>query len=159
VSLLVKLGALVFILFFPTTFAINLQLLSTMWIVQTLPVVFLGLYTNWFHKRALLIGLLGGLAVGTWLIVAQNFSSVVSIPFGSASLSIYAAIIALALNLTLSTLLTFLFNFLHIRAGEDETLPADFEPHPVAGPQLEALEAQISQDVPPEKSAGKTFHA
>lgn len=159
VSLLVKLGALVFILFFPTTFAINLQLLSTIWIVQTLPVVFLGLYTNWFHKRALLIGLLGGLAVGTWLIVAQNFSSVVSIPFGEASLSIYAAIIALALNLALSTLLTLLFHSLHIRAGEDETIAADFEAHPVAGPQLEVLEAQISQTTTIEKNAGKTFHA
>ncbi len=74
-SLLVKLGALVFILFFPTTFAINLQLLSTIWIIQTLPVVFVGLYTSWFHRRALLIGMLCGLISGTWMIVAQNFLS------------------------------------------------------------------------------------
>ena len=65
VSLLVKLGALAFILFFPTTFAINLQLLSNIWIVQTLPVVFLGLYTSWFHRRALLVGLISGLVIGT----------------------------------------------------------------------------------------------
>ena len=160
VSLLVKLGALAFILFFPTTFAINLQLLSNIWIIQTLPVVFLGLYTNWFHRRALLIGLLSGLAVGTWLIIAQNFlSSVVTLSFGRFSLSVYAAIIALALNLTLSTALTPLFRFLRLRDGEDETTPADFETHPVTGSQVEVLEAQISQPATAEKAARETFHA
>src|SRR5258708_26692894 len=63
VSLVVKLGALVFILFIPTTFAINLQLLSNIWIIHTLPAVFVGLYTNWFHRPALLVGLLIGLLV------------------------------------------------------------------------------------------------
>lgn len=159
-SLLVKLGALAFILFFPTTFAINLQLLGTIWIIQTLPVVFLGLYTNWFHRRALLIGLLSGLMIGTWLIVAQDFlSPVVTLSFGSFNLSIYAAIIALALNLSLCTLLTPLCHLLHIRDGEDETTPADFETHPVAGSRVEVLEAQLSQPATKEKIARETFHA
>ena len=160
VSLLVKLGALAFILFFPTTFAINLQLLSNIWIVQTLPVVFLGLYTNWFHRRALLIGLIGGLIAGTWPIVAQNFlSSVVTISLGKFSISIYAAIIALAVNLALSAGLTPIFHFARISAGEDETTPADFETHPVAGSQVELLEAQVSQPPAAEKAVRKTFHA
>src|SRR5579885_34033 len=103
VSLLVKLGALAFILFFPTTLAINLQLLSTIWIVQTLPAVFLGLYTNWFHRRALLIGLVSGLVVGTWLIVAHNFlSSIATIELGALHVPVYVALIALAVNLLLS---------------------------------------------------------
>ncbi len=74
-SLLVKLGALAFILLIPTTLAINLQLLSNIWIIQTLPAVFLGLYTNWFHRRALLIGLVGGLGVGTGLEIARRVFS------------------------------------------------------------------------------------
>jgi SSS family solute:Na+ symporter len=146
VSLLVKLGALAFILFFPTTLAINLQLLSTIWIVQTLPAVFLGLYTNWFHRRALLIGLVSGLVVGTWLIVAHNFlSSIATIGLGALHMPIYVALIALAVNLLLSATLTPLLRFFQIRSGEDTTSPADFEAHPVAGSRTEMLASQISQ--------------
>src|SRR5467141_3385334 len=42
VSLIVKVGALVFILFVPTQYAIQLQLLGGIWIIQTLPAVMLG---------------------------------------------------------------------------------------------------------------------
>ena len=49
VSLIVKLGALVFILFVPTQYAIQLQLLGGIWIIQTLPAVMLGAYTRWFN--------------------------------------------------------------------------------------------------------------
>src|SRR5579883_1649763 len=146
VSLLVKLGALAFILFFPTTLAINLQLLSTIWIVQTLPAVFLGLYTNWFHRRALLIGLVSGLVVGTWLIVAHNFlSSIATIGLGALQVPVYVALIALAVNLLLSATLTPLLRFFQVRSGEDTISPADFEAHPVAGSRTETLAAQISQ--------------
>src|SRR4030088_2627306 len=44
VWLIVKLGALVFILFVPTQYAIYLQLLGGIWIIQTLPAVMLGLH-------------------------------------------------------------------------------------------------------------------
>ena len=148
VSLLVKLGALAFILFFPTTLAINLQLLSTIWILQTLPVVFLGLYTSWFHRGALLIGLISGLVVGTALVVQQNFgSSIFTLKFGNFSLPLYVAVIALALNLLVCTALTPLFHLFRVRSGEDATTPADYEAHPVAGSQPEALEAQIKRPV------------
>ena len=42
VSLIVKVGALVFILFVPTQYAIQLQLLGGIWIIQTLPAVHAG---------------------------------------------------------------------------------------------------------------------
>lgn len=146
VSLVVKLGALVFILFFPTTLAINLQLLSNIWIIQTLPVVLLGLYTHWFHRYALLSGLLSGLALGTALVVAQNFlSPIVTLSLGSFHLPIYVAILALAANLLISTALTPLLRSLRIRDGEDATTPADFAAHPVADSPTETLEAQLKQ--------------
>ena len=44
VSLLVKLGALVFIIFLPLQYAIQLQLLGGIWISQTIPSVIVGLY-------------------------------------------------------------------------------------------------------------------
>lgn len=146
VSLLVKLGALSFILFFPTALAINLQLLGNIWIIQTLPVVFLGLYTSWFHRWALLLGLLSGLVVGTVLVVQQNFlSSIAILSFGGLHLPMYVAISALVVNILICVTLTPLFRYLHIDAGEDATLPADFEAHPVAGMQPEMLAAQISK--------------
>lgn len=160
VSLLVKVGALAFILFFPTTFAINLQLLSNIWIIQTLPVVFLGLYTNWFHRRALLIGLIGGLITGTWMVVSQQFlSSIVVFSFGWFKLPVYAAIVALALNLILCTALTPICHFLRIPAGEDETTPADFDSHTLTSAQVKALEAQLGQLEPEEEAERKSFHA
>ena len=55
-SLVVKLGALGFIVFIPRQFAINLQLLGGVWILQTFPALLFGLYGRWFHDRALLIG-------------------------------------------------------------------------------------------------------
>jgi SSS family solute:Na+ symporter len=50
-SLVVKLGALFFIVFLPQTYAIQLQLLGGIWIIQTLPAVLLGLYTRWLHPH------------------------------------------------------------------------------------------------------------
>jgi SSS family solute:Na+ symporter len=51
-SLTVKVGALLVILFLPTQFALDLQLLGGIWILQTLPALMFGLYTNWFRARA-----------------------------------------------------------------------------------------------------------
>ncbi len=64
-SLVVKFGALVFILFVPTQYAIQLQLLGGIWIIQTLPAVILGLYTRWFDDWALLVGWAAGMVAGT----------------------------------------------------------------------------------------------
>jgi SSS family solute:Na+ symporter len=150
VSLVIKLGALAFILLLPATDAINFQLLGGIWIIQTLPPVFLGLYTNWFHRHALAIGLIAGLIVGTWLVVIQNFvSSVYTISIAGLHIPAYAAVSALVVNLFCCTAFTLLFRMLGISAGRDATRPADFEANPVPGSRSAALEAQI----------GRTAHA
>ena len=46
VSLVVKFGALVFVLGWPNKFAINLQLLGGIWILQTLPALVSALFTG-----------------------------------------------------------------------------------------------------------------
>ncbi len=132
VSLLVKVGALAFIVFLPATLAINFQLLSNIWIVQTLPAIFIGLYTNWFHRRALIIGWAGGMITGTWMVITQNFQSqVFPLSFGGITLPVYAAITALVVNLLFSSLLTAIFHTLGVPGGEDATTPADYEAQPV----------------------------
>ena len=146
-SLLVKIGALVFIVFLPTTLVINFQLLSNIWIIQILPAVFLGLYTNWFHRRALIIGLAGGLIVGTWLVIIQNFqSSIYTFQIGGSTFSVYVAIVALVLNLLICVVLTLVFNALGMARGEDETTPRDFEPRPVPGLLRRARVQSASQE-------------
>ena len=62
-----KFGALVFVLALSKDFAINLQLLGGVWILQTLPAIVVGLYTRWFHRWALFAGWAAGMAWGTWL--------------------------------------------------------------------------------------------
>ena len=74
VSLIVKFGALVFILFVPTQYAIQLQLLGGIWIIQTLPAVMLGAYTRWFNGWALLIGWAAGIFAGTAMAIAVNLT-------------------------------------------------------------------------------------
>src|SRR5205807_5859113 len=49
-SLVVKLGALLFIVYIQPAQVIYFQLLGGIWILQTLPSVFLGLYTRWFNR-------------------------------------------------------------------------------------------------------------
>ena len=55
-SLVVKFGALFFIVYLGTQNALNLQLLGGIWILQTLPSIVIGLYTRYLHRYALLLG-------------------------------------------------------------------------------------------------------
>ena len=65
VSLVVKVGALVFVLTLDKPNAINFQLLGGIWILQTFPAIVFGLYTRWFHRWALLAGWAVGMVYGT----------------------------------------------------------------------------------------------
>jgi SSS family solute:Na+ symporter len=67
VSLIVKVGALVVIFFVPTQFALDLQLLGGVWMIQIFPAMILGLYTRWYSGPALLIGWAIGMILGTAL--------------------------------------------------------------------------------------------
>ncbi len=76
VSLVVKAGALAFIFFLPLKFALYLQLLGGVWIIQTAPAVVLGLYTRFFNGWALLIGWVAGFAASTWMVVANGWAPI-----------------------------------------------------------------------------------
>jgi len=126
VSLIVKLGALAFILFLPLQYAINLQLLGGVWILQTFPAVVIGLYTKWLDRRALTIGWAVGMLLGTWQAIDLKFaSSVFPLHIGGLVLPVYAALTAVVANLVVSVVLTPAFRA--ISANTDETLAADYE--------------------------------
>jgi len=125
-SLLIKAGALFFIVFVPTQYAINLQLLGGVWIIQILPAVVVGLYTRWLHRTALLIGWAVGMVVGTTMAVSQNFASVFPLQLGGTTITGYSAFWALIANFVVTIVLTWVFETLKMPAGTDETAPADY---------------------------------
>jgi SSS family solute:Na+ symporter len=126
-SLVVKFGALVFIILLPTKYAINLQLLGGVWILQTLPAIIFGLYTRWFHRWALITGWAAGMAAGTLMVMSQKFeSSVYPLKIGSFSFPGYAAVFAVVLNLAVAVVLTFVLEGVGASAGEDETVDDDY---------------------------------
>ena len=98
-SLIVKFGALLFIIFLPLQYAIQLQLLGGIWISQTIPAVILGLYTRWLNPWALIIGWAAGLISGTWMAASLGFQSAVfPLVVDGFTVPGYAALYALAIN-------------------------------------------------------------
>jgi SSS family solute:Na+ symporter len=127
VSLIVKVGALVFILFVPTQYAIQLQLLGGIWIIQTLPAVILGAYTRWFNDWALLIGWVVGIVAGTAMAVAVNLTPTYPLAIGGWTFPGYAAFYTVILNLVVAIVLTPVLNAMQAqRTPVDETVAADY---------------------------------
>jgi SSS family solute:Na+ symporter len=113
VSLVVKIGAVVFILAIPQAYAIQLQLLGGIWIIQLLPPVLLGLYSRSFNALALLVGWAAGTAIGTYMAATQGFlSSVYPLEIFGVTLPGYAALYSLAINFLLAVLLSPLFDLM-----------------------------------------------
>jgi SSS family solute:Na+ symporter len=121
VSVVVKIGALVFVLGLRTQDAISLQLLGGVWILQTLPAVVLALLVRWPHRYALLAGLVTGLVTGTWLCAAQGFVAVTTVQLGSSSVGVYAGLVALAANLAVVAVATPVLDRLGVGRGTDST--------------------------------------
>jgi SSS family solute:Na+ symporter len=104
VSLIVKVGALVFILFLPTQFALDLQLLGGLWILQTFPAVVFGLFFGWFRAPALLAGWAAGMAGGSWIAFSDGLKPVHTFVIGGDNYTIYTGLTALALNVVVAVL-------------------------------------------------------
>ena len=104
------------------------SLLGGIWICQTVPPVFVALFTRAMHPMALLIGWACGIAAGTamaWSLGLKSSIYVLHI-FGLA-VPCYAALSALALNLAVGIVLSLVFNAFSPGARADETAAADYE--------------------------------
>ena len=131
VSLVVKAGALVFVLALSRSFAINLQLLGGVWVLQTFPAIVVGLYTRWFHRWAVLAGWAAGMVYGT--VIAYQQSSPVQAHFGSplaefpgTSTKVYIAATAFLINLIVTIVLTAVLRAAQVDPGVDQTSSADY---------------------------------
>jgi SSS family solute:Na+ symporter len=127
-SLIVKIGALVFIIFVPTQYAIQLQLLGGIWIIQTLPPVMLGAYTRWFNSWALLVGWAVGTFAGTWMAISVKLTNTFPLHVGDHTFPGYSAVYSVLLNLLIAIVLTPVFNALAAnKTPVDQTVAADYQ--------------------------------
>jgi SSS family solute:Na+ symporter len=139
-SLLVKFGALLVILFVDVQFALDFQLIGGIIIIQILPAVVLGLYTRWFHRWALLAGWAVGIATSVWMLWYVPNPLTNHKHFGGAQwalshigmntkAAIWIGIPTVVINLIVATLLTLLFS--RLPRGVDATNADDY--HAEAG--------------------------
>jgi SSS family solute:Na+ symporter len=103
-SLVVKAGALLVILYLPTQFALDLQLLGGLWILQTLPALIFGLFTRWFTAPALLAGWAVGLLGGSYLAWTDGLKPLHALTFGDTTVTAYVGLIAFAANVMTAVL-------------------------------------------------------
>lgn len=105
-SLAVKFGSLVFIIFLPTKFAIDLQLLGGVWILQTFPAIVFSLYTRSLKLPALFIGWLAGITCGTSLAYIQDLKPIYALSIAGNAYPVYIGLIALSVNLVVTIALS-----------------------------------------------------
>jgi SSS family solute:Na+ symporter len=127
VSLVVKLGALAFILGLPLTYAIQLQLLGGIWIIQTLPAIVLGLYTRVLEYRGLLLGWAAGILSGTWMAISLKLAgSIYTIHLFGMAVPGYAAVWSLIVNLVVAIIVSAGVRVAGMQGAADRTRPEDY---------------------------------
>jgi SSS family solute:Na+ symporter len=126
-SLIVGFGGLFFAIGLPVQYAIQLQLLGGVWIIQTLPSVLLGLYFRKLHPLALMIGWLTGIITGTgmaWTKAGVATTYVLHL-FGVA-IPCYAALSSLLLNVVVSSGLSLILAAVSNDVPTDATTAEDY---------------------------------
>ncbi|TNC26166.1 monocarboxylate uptake permease MctP [Amycolatopsis alkalitolerans] len=143
-SLVVKFGAVAFILFIDPQFSIDLQLIGGVLILQTLPSVAIALYTRWLHRWGLIAGWAVGMAWG--LIMLYSIPNPVTgrahfggsalplgklsifgwHPFSGSTMQIYPGFVALIANLVVVVLVTIIARAMKVFNGTDDTEGTDY---------------------------------
>ena len=106
VSLVVKLGALGFVLFLDNSIALNLQLLGGLWILQTFPAVVFGLFSRFFTGPALLAGWAVGFFGGTIVCWTDGLKPLHTMVLGGGIYTLYVGILALVANIVVSAVVS-----------------------------------------------------
>jgi solute:Na+ symporter, SSS family len=142
-SLVVKIGAVAFIVFLDPQFSIDLQLIGGIVILQTLPSVALGLYTRWFHRGGLIAGWLVGMAMAMWMLYQIPNPATKHQHFGGsafplnkwfdptsigldAKTTMYVGLITVVINLIVAVIVTAVLRATKVADGTDVTEPDDY---------------------------------
>jgi SSS family solute:Na+ symporter len=168
-SLTVKVGALLVIALLNTQFAIDLQLIGGVVILQTLPALAIGLRSSWPHRHALAAGLVAGLATGLALLYqvpqlgGADGRTVIRPHFGGSAwplsnlgldtdVSIYAGLLALAVNLFVVAVATPLLRLVGVADGDDATAAPQYvadEGDAKVSHMTDLLDGENAGEVPP----------
>jgi SSS family solute:Na+ symporter len=143
-SLVVKFGAVLFIVFIDPQFSIDLQLIGGVIILQTLPAVAISLYTRWFHLWGLIAGWVAGMTWGFAMLYVipsadgskQHFGGSALVmdklslfgwhPFAGSTTQIYVGFVALIGNLVVAVVVTWILRARKTPNGLDKTQGADY---------------------------------
>ncbi|HEX6346877.1 monocarboxylate uptake permease MctP [Umezawaea sp.] len=143
-SLVVKFGAVAFILFIDPQFSIDLQLIGGVMILQTLPAVAIALYTRWFHVWGMIAGWVVGMGWGMYLLYTipnaaagknhfggsalalDKLSLLGWHPFGGSTVQIYVGFVSLVANILVAVVVTLIARRMRVFNGTDQTTPADY---------------------------------
>jgi SSS family solute:Na+ symporter len=145
-SLVVKLGAVLAILFIDPQFSIDLQLIGGAIILQTLPSVALGLYTRWMHRGALITGWVVGMVVALWMLYEipktavdpkTHALTVVKEHFGGSAfplsklgfdtkLTVYPGLVSVIVNVLVVVIVTLILRAMRVDDGVDGTAENDY---------------------------------
>jgi len=155
-SLVVKAGAVVVILSISPQFSIDLQLIGGVIILQTLPAVAVGLYTNWLHRWGLVLGWIAGMGLGMWMLYqipnpATNHKHFGGSAFAlskfhfdptsiglNAKTTVYVGFVAVLANLLVAIIISLLCKLVRLPDGVDTTSPDDYthDPQRAAAPSV-----------------------
>jgi SSS family solute:Na+ symporter len=142
-SLVVKFGAVVFVIAIDPQFSIDLQLIGGVLILQTLPAVAISLYTRWLHAWALIAGWVVGMGWGIYLLYTipaatgkGHFGgSALALgklslfgwhPFGTSTVQIYVGAVVLIANLVVTLVATAIVRAVRTGTGPDQTTGSDY---------------------------------
>jgi SSS family solute:Na+ symporter len=136
-SLVVKIGAVAFIVFLDPQFSIDLQLIGGIVILQTAPAVALGLYTRWFHRGGLIAGWAAGMGLAMWMLWQIPNAATGRKHFGGSAFAlnnfgfdspktIYVGFVAVLVNVVVAVLVTLLLRALKTPDGIEGTEPDDY---------------------------------
>ena len=136
-SLVVKLGAVLFIILLDPQFSIDLQLIGGVIILQTAPSVALGLYTRWLHRGGLIAGWVAGMALAMWMLWKIPNVATKHAHFGGSAFplsdfgfdtkkTIYVGFVAVLVNLVVAVIVTIILRAAKAPAGVDGTTMDDY---------------------------------
>ncbi|HEX6969949.1 MAG TPA: sodium:solute symporter, partial [Micromonosporaceae bacterium] len=139
-SLLATSAAAGFLLVLTPSISLDLQTIGGVLILQILPTVFFGLLTGWFHRWALMFGMLGGLGWSLYLlygtprvfggvVMAEHFGGV-TMPLSrlglSSEVNVYIGLVTLAANLLVVIVATAILKLVHASPNLDHTRSEDY---------------------------------
>jgi SSS family solute:Na+ symporter len=126
-SIVMVIGAVVFILVIPNTYAVQLQLLGGMWIIQTFPAIVFSVFTRFFNGTALLVGWAVGIITATYLVTLNHFvGSTYPFHIFGFVLPSYIAFATVILNAVIAAALSVPLNAMASDRSRDITAASDY---------------------------------